>query len=167
LDGTGRVTPELAAGLTAVAAAMADTPDDWWIIGSAAVALHGGTPLTVADIDVLTSRATALRLADLWSATPDPPGDSALFRSAVHFEHRLGGATVDVMAELEVGGPGGWTLLQPRSRIAIAVGGVTLYAPDRAELIEILGRFGRPKDLERAALLRARVVSTHAERDVS
>lgn len=148
------MTPELAAGLRAVAEAMADTPDDWWIIGSAAVALHGASPLTVADIDVLTSRRTALRLARRWGAAPDPRGDHDLFRSAVHFEHRLGEATVDVMAELEVNGPGGWDLLRPRSRIAIPLEGATLYAPDRAEVIEILEHFGRPKDLERAALLR-------------
>jgi hypothetical protein len=148
------VTPDLAKALAAVAAVMAAARDDWWIIGSAAVALHGGTPITVADIDVLTSRDEALRLAGLWGATPDPPGDHSLFRSAVHFEHELAGATVDVMAELDVRGPAGWALLQPKTRVAVAVGDATLYVPGRDELIEILHMFGRPKDLERAALLR-------------
>lgn len=161
------MTPDLAAGLKAVAAAMAGTPDDWWIIGSAAVALHGGSPLTVADIDVLVSRETALRLAGLWGATPYPPGDHVLFRSAVHFEHQLGDATVDVMAELEVNGEMGWSLLRPRTRVPMPVDEAMLYAPDRTELVEVLERFRRPKDLERAMLLRASAVSTHAERDVS
>lgn len=148
------MTPELAKGLQALAAAMADATDPWWIIGSAAVALHGAEGLTVADIDLLTSRAEALRLAAAWGATPDPPGDSTLFRSAVHFEHRLVGATIDVMADLEVNAPDGWTVLRPASRVTVPVGAATLYAPDRAELIEILRLFGRPKDLARAALLR-------------
>lgn len=147
------MTPELVAGLKAVAEAMTDAQDSWWIIGSAAVALHGGAPLTVADIDLLASPADARRLAVRWGATPEPPGDHSLFRSSVHFEHRLAGATVDVMADLSVNGPPGWSLLRPRSRTAISVGGGVLYAPDRAELIEILHLFGRPKDLDRAALL--------------
>lgn len=144
------MTPDVAKALAAVAAVMADATDDWWIIGSAAVALHGGSPIAVADIDVLTSRAGALRLAALWGATPDPPGDHSLFRSAVHFEHELAGVTVDVMAELQVNG----RLLQPRTRVVAAMGDATLYVPERDELIDILHLFGRPKDLERAALLR-------------
>jgi hypothetical protein len=147
------LTPELARGLQAVAAAMTGASDDWWIIGSAAVALHGGAPLTVADIDVLTSRDEALRLASLWGETPDPPGKDALFRSAVHFEHLLADATIDIMAELEVNGRDGWARLRPKSRVAITLGEATLYAPEREELIEILRWFGRRKDLERAALL--------------
>lgn len=149
------MTPELARSLEAVAEVMAAAHDDWWIIGSAAVALHGARPVTVADIDVLTSRDQALRLAELWDASPEPPGDHPLFRSAIHFEHRLAGATIDVMAELEVNGPAGWTLLRPASRVPLRAGAATLYAPDRAELVEILRLFGREKDLARAALLRA------------
>lgn len=149
------MTPELARGLVAVAAAMADAREPWWIIGSAAVALHGGSPLTVGDIDVLAGLDDAVRLAARWGSTPDCPGDHTLFRSAIHFEHPLTGVTVDVMAELAVKVGAGWTMLQPKSRVPLRVGETTLYAPDRAELIAILHLFGRPKDLERAALLRA------------
>lgn len=148
------MTPELAQALSAVAEALSDAQDDWWIIGSAAVSLHGVAPVTVADIDILTTPEAALRLAGRWRVTPDPPGGDALFRSAVHFEHQLAGRTVDVMAELWVHGPVGWAVLHPKTRVPIAVGDATLYAPERAELIEILQLFGRPKDLERAALLR-------------
>jgi hypothetical protein len=137
-----------------LAGAMDDARDDWWIIGSAAVALHGAEPPIVADIDLLTGRDDALRLAALWGATPEPPGDHGLFRSAIHFEHALEGAIVDVMAELEVNGAAGWKRLEPKTRVPIPLGEAKLYAPTRSELIEILRRFGRPKDLERAALLR-------------
>lgn len=147
------MTPELARGLQAVAAAMAEARDAWWIIGSAAVALHSGGPLAVADIDVLATPADALRLAELWGATPDPPGEHPLFRSSVHFGHRLAGAAVDIMADLEVNGPDGWVMLRPKTRMERDIGVTSLPVPDRDELIEILRLFGRPKDLERAALL--------------
>ena len=53
------------------------------------------------------------------------------------------------MTGLDVREDGRWQAVLPRTRIAL--GGV--FAPDRADLMTILHRFGRDKDLRRAALL--------------
>ena len=136
----------------ALSTALAEAEEDWWIIGSAAVALHGAeTP--AADVDLLTTPGAARRLARLWGVTPPPPSGHQLFRSQVHFEHALDGVIVDVMAELEVRAGDGWIPVRPSTRLPIAVQGATLYAPAREELIDILELFGRPKDLQRAGLL--------------
>eukprot|EP01042_Synura_sphagnicola_P034499 gene34499-44255_t len=41
--------------LASVAAIMETAQEPWWIIASAAAALHGAKPITVADVDVLLS----------------------------------------------------------------------------------------------------------------
>jgi hypothetical protein len=52
------VTPELGETLARVADALAEARQPWWIIGSAAVALHGAD-VTVGDVDVLLGEADA------------------------------------------------------------------------------------------------------------
>ena len=40
--------------LVTTADAMPDAQDPWWVISSAAVALHGLAPIEVGDVDLLT-----------------------------------------------------------------------------------------------------------------
>ena len=47
------LAPPLRAALIEVAAIMAPARHDWWVIASAALALHGADPGPVRDIDVL------------------------------------------------------------------------------------------------------------------
>lgn len=57
------------------------------------------------------------------------------------------------MGGFEVRGPEGWCAVQPVTRQPIDWEGIALFVPARAELVALLRRFGRAKDLARAALL--------------
>jgi hypothetical protein len=136
--------------LRRLAPALAGMQDDWWLIGSAAMALAGAQGLTVADVDLLASPADARRLADLWGVTPAPAAPNPLFRSEIYFQWTQPLLPVDVMAGFQVHGPDGWRAVRPASRVAVA----GVFTPSVAEQLEILGLFDRPKDRERAAALR-------------
>jgi hypothetical protein len=148
--------PRLAAAVAAVANRLEGTGAPWWIIGSAAVALHGAQT-DVADLDLLTEEpaaAAVLREAGI----PARPGDgSDLFRSAVFGRIEGGPLPIEVMGGLAVRGSHGWEPLRLTTRQAVCIGGARAWVPDRWELIALLRRFGRDKDLARAALLEALV----------
>ena len=143
----------LEGALRSVAEALSTSQDPWWIIGSVAVALHGGDPGKIADIDVITSRHD---LDDLYARLPlssTPDITKSMFRSkrfGVWAEPEL---PVEFMAGLEGQKDGKWHPVQPQTRPAISLGEHTLYVPEKAELIAILRQFGRDKDLARAATL--------------
>ncbi|MDR6789589.1 hypothetical protein J2Y58_002962 [Sphingomonas sp. BE138] len=138
----------LRAALSQVAAALRGAEDPWWVIGSAAVRLHGADT-AVADVDVLVSARDAARMLAAWPGTVTIGAASARFRSHPFARAEGGAMPVEVMAELEVRADGAWRPVRPVSRVPI--GGV--FVPERAELAAILLSFGRPKDLARAALL--------------
>jgi hypothetical protein len=130
--------------------------DAWVVIGSAAVAL-AGAPVEVADLDLLTSHADAERLIALWGAELDSayqPAASDRFRS--RFARFLfPGMAVEVMGGLELHAAQGWVPVQVHDIEHVACAGLAVPVPSRAEQIRILESFGRPKDLQRAQLLRA------------
>lgn len=136
------------AALAQVAAALRSARDPWWVIGSAAVRLHGGAT-SVADIDVLASARDAARLLAAWPGAATIGGASAQFRS--HPFARLEGAAlpVEVMGDLELRTAHGWQPVRPLTRVARG----EVFVPDRSELVAILRAFGREKDVARAALL--------------
>jgi hypothetical protein len=144
----------LAESLARLGEALEVLQDDWWLIGSAAMALHGARPITVADVDLLASPADAMRLATFWGIAPPSPAPDPLFRSEVYFQWPEPPVPVDVMGGFQVKAAEGWRRLQPRTRAAVRCGGHVFYTPSLAEQIEILELFGRPKDRKRAALLR-------------
>ncbi|WP_394648278.1 hypothetical protein [uncultured Sphingomonas sp.] len=138
----------LDAALARVAAALRIADDPWWVIGSAAVWIHGAaTP--VADIDVLLSARDAARVLGAWQGAVSIGEPSAQFRS--HPFARLNGAAmpIELMADLELRVGDAWRPVRPLTRERR--GGV--YVPARAELAAILHAFGRPKDVTRAMLL--------------
>lgn len=146
------LTPDLAATLAMIATAMRDARDDWWIIGSAAVALHG-CRTSVADVDVLTSEPDARRIAATLSL-PSPPGTpSDRFRSRVFATWTAPPLTVEFMGGLALHDGQGWIDVDLSTRMAMMIGEKTIYLPDRPDLKALLRRFGRPKDLARVALL--------------
>ena len=151
--------PDLVATLQALAKVMQDTRDDWWIIGSAAVALHlcekdlGGDPGTVADVDVITSRRDLDGLYEALPLTDSPEDGKPMFLSEKFGRWSEPPLDVEFMTGLKLRVGNEWEPVQPQTRTAIALGENTLYVPDRQELIAILHGFGREKDLRRAASL--------------
>jgi hypothetical protein len=127
--------------------------DPWWLIGGAAVALQGVPIDPLADIDVIMSKQDAGKVLSDLGIAPERPGGSELFRSAVFGRWLALPIPVDIMGDFEVRTPEGWVRVAPRTREPVIIDGRIAYVPARQELIAILRRFGRPKDLERARRL--------------
>jgi hypothetical protein len=134
--------------LARVAAAIGDAREPWWIIGSAAVVLHDAQT-GVGDVDVLCGEADARKLLAALSGEARAGTGDGLFRSAVFGRCEGTPLPVDVMAGFAVRGEP----VRLFTREWIACGGVRVPVPSRAELIALLRRFGRDKDLERVTLL--------------
>lgn len=132
--------------LPMIAAAMALARDPWWIIGSAAVALHGAHPVDVRDVDIVLSVADARRILPALNVPLTPGIADARFRSDYYCQWTAPPLPVDFMAGFHVYGE----LLVPETRAALA----GVFVPSPAELLAMLQHFGRPKDLERAHLLK-------------
>ena len=133
--------------------AMRDARDPWWVISSAAVALHGVTPIEVGDVDVLMSVVDARRMMDRLGVVPIEDGASAMFRSTLFGRWEAPPLVVEIMAGFHVATSAGWAEVLPRTRVSLPLDGRVVYVPDRAELAGILRMFGRPKDLKRVRLL--------------
>lgn len=146
--------PDLVATLSALAQVMERASDDWWIIGSAAVALHGGDPGTIADLDVIVSRRDLDALYAALPLTNTPETGKPMFVSERFGRWSEPPLDVEFMAGLEVLTDGKWQAAKPQTRVAVQSGRVTLYLPDKEELVAILTLFGRDKDLRRAATLK-------------
>ncbi|GMN04088.1 hypothetical protein [Erythrobacter sp. MTPC3] len=136
-----------------LADALKDAAEPWWIIGSAAVELHGGNPDTISDIDVLVSRKDIDALYRRLPLTDTPDNGKTMFRSARFGWWSEPEVEIEFMHGLEVEADGKWEPVEPETRQAVMVDHRELFVPHRDELIEILTRFGREKDLRRAASL--------------
>lgn len=127
----------------------------WCVIGSAA-ALLMGAEVSVADVDVLTSRDDAERLRVQWAdrreATHEPAG-AERFRS--HFARfRFPGLPVEVMGGLELNRGDGWTPVSAGRLTLVGLNGLAVPVPSLEDQIRILDSFGREKDHARAYALR-------------
>lgn len=149
------IPPPLQATLIAVAAVMAAAQAPWWIIASAAVALHGVTKVEVGDVDVLLDAQDALRLLPSLGITPQRGADHPDFRSEIFGNWDVNPLPVEFMAGFHHRRDANWHLIAPTTRQAVAVANATLYIPAREELRTIISGFGRPKDLRRAQMLAA------------
>lgn len=141
--------------LGSVAAIMGTAREPWWIIASAAAALHGASPITVADVDVLLGVEDISRILPTLGIEPYRGPPNPLFRSTILAKWPAPPVPVDLMAGFEHRVGDEWRPVQPATREAITVGAATVYVPERRELRRIIEGFGRPKDLERARLLAA------------
>ena len=149
------MTPELRATLSSVGEVMASCPAGWWIIGSAAMALHGVDPGSVKDVDLLVEEPLAgAVLGKLGVAPLDMPPDP-LFRSTAFARWDKPPVPVEVMAGFHVAIAGQWHPVKPRSRERIELEGIGLFVPDRRELLALFRSFGRPKDGPRIRALEA------------
>ena len=139
----------LAAALAEVAAAMLPARDEWWLIGSAAMALHGAD-VEVADVDLVTSVADAERL---FGDVVHPGTASDRFRSDRFGHWATAGLTVEVMAGLEVQVGGSWQPVAVPARMPMRLGDTLVFTPGVEGLLSMCRLFDRPKDRVRAALL--------------
>lgn len=130
--------------------------DPWVLIGSAAARLVGAE-VDVADVDVLTSAGDADRLAEHWQARREAhfePAGAERFRSRFA-RFRFAGLPLEVMGGLQLHDTRGWVPVLAGETMLAVFGRMQIPVPRVAEQIRILESFGRPKDLQRAALLRA------------
>ncbi|KRE23874.1 hypothetical protein ASE66_00965 [Bosea sp. Root483D1] len=139
--------------LGSVAAITENAREPWWIIASAAAALHGASPISVADVDVLLSLEDINRILPALGIEPHRGPPNPLFRSTVLAKWPEPPVPVDLMAGFEHRVGDSWRAVQPATRQAITIGATTVYVPERDELRRIIKSFGRPKDFERARLL--------------
>jgi hypothetical protein len=141
--------------LRTVGEVMRVAHDPWWVIASAAVALHGVELDDVGDVDVLLSTGDAARLFASLGIVADPKANPAQFRSDLFATWTVPPLPVEFMAGFRYRTENGWQPVRPETRERFDVGGVDVFAPDRQELSALLHGFGRPKDHVRAALLAA------------
>lgn len=139
--------------LAAVADGFSAADDPWWIISSAAVALHGAGPIKVGDVDVLASERDAGRFLRAQGIAAAAGSASTLFRSRVFGAWRANPLPVEIMAGFQVWRGNHWEAVRPTTREAIDLNGQRLFVPTRDELASMLRSFGRAKDFERAELL--------------
>ncbi len=149
------MTPELCATLHSVGGAMASFPDGWWIIGSAALTLHGIDAGPVGDVDLLIEAGLADAVFDRLGITPMVLPPDPLFRSTAFARWGATLVPVEVMAGLDVAVAGHWQRVEPRTRQRIMKTDGPLFVPDQQELLALFRLFGRPKDAPRIRALMA------------
>ena len=149
------ISDALAGSLPAIASTMAVAEDRWWIIGSAAVALHGADLTDVRDVDIVLSIADAARILSHLGIAPDAGAGHPDFRSRIFATWGGAALPVEFMADFHCRSRDRWLPVQPTTRIAISGEGWTVFVPDKDELGAILAMFGRPKDIERRRRLTA------------
>jgi len=129
--------------------------EPWCLIGSAG-ALMLGADVSVADVDVLVSRADADALMARWADRRDDnhaSADGDRFRS--HFARfRFPGLPVEVMGGLELHAGDGWQPVSPGRLVLVGLQGLAVPVPSLDDQIRIFESFGRGKDRARAAALR-------------
>lgn len=123
------------------------------MIGSVAVKLHSGDPGTIADVDVIVSRRDLDALYQRLPLTDTREAGKPMFLSDRFGRWAEPPLNVEFMAGLTLSEDGEWHPVQPQTRQGFDVAGARLFAPEREELIALLRRFGRDKDLARAASL--------------
>lgn len=147
------MTPALAETLAMLGEAVGGATDEWWIIGSTAVALHGRSVPHVKDVDLLMSAADAHGLlARVGGQVRAGDGDQR-FRSRVFGIWTEPPLPVEIFRGFSIAIPGGWREVQLSTREAVTLGGQQLFVPSVEELVRLLHAFGRPRDMERARLL--------------
>jgi hypothetical protein len=148
------LNPALAAALEALAGELALCAEPWWVVGSAAIALHGARRVEVRDIDLLVSRADAGVLLARRGAVAQPGVPDERFRSDIFACWDQSGIQVDLFAGFCVRSSGKWQELVPQTRQPVLLKASCLFVPSIAELIAWARLFGRDKDKAREAVLR-------------
>lgn len=146
--------PDLSASLVQLGAWLRDCRDPWWVIGSAAMALHGAA-VEVRDIDLLVSRRDAHALLEQRGLPVRSGRADERFHSEIFARWEAGGRTVEMFAGFKLRSGGAWQELLPQTREPKRISATSLFVPSIPELIAWGRLFGRPKDAARESLLRA------------
>ncbi len=149
------ISPALSSSLNAIGNLMAGAHDPWWIIASAAVALHGADPGHVSDVDVLLSVADAGRILPAIGMELRPGSAHPAFRSSIFGTWAGTALPVEFMADFHHRSGERWLPVQPTTRVSVEVERMAVFITERTELQAMLAAFGRPKDIQRARSLAA------------
>jgi hypothetical protein len=149
------ITAALTETLIMLAQAAQGAKDPWWVIGSAAVALHGRDVSDVKDVDLMMSARDAEAFLNRVGGERGGVEPSERFRSAVFGVWKEPPVPVEAFGGFALAMDGAWREVSFSTRERVTVGGAQLYVPSAKELIRLLHLFGRAKDLERAGLLGA------------
>jgi len=134
---------------------MQGAHNPWWVIGPAAVALHGADVGGLKHIDVLVSPGDARRISDLMTCRKFRRQGTPLLRARSTLETALGEVPAEFHSWLEVRSGGDWRPLALQSRVPIEVGEALMPVPARDELVEMLSLYGTGADHKLAARLSA------------
>ena len=147
------MSPELVRSAELIARIM-PAGADWWIIGSAALALSG-IDVEPRDIDVFAA-SDVMEAVRATLGVAAMPSSSDRFRSDPYFQfHPEAGVEIDFMGGLQVWSESEWISLHIESKCPVTCGSGTLFVPNLDDQVCILRLFGRPKDLARIALIEA------------
>jgi hypothetical protein len=144
-------TPGLEETLAEVARISAQLRDDWWVIGSAAIALTG-INIEVLDVDLLVSERDGRLLLDVWAAPMVATDNQDRFRS-IHGVHTGTPIPIAIMGALEVKVEDRWAPVTPNTRDPVDLPAGRIFIPDTADQLALLLMFRRPQDLVRAEML--------------
>jgi hypothetical protein len=146
--------PALAELLDSLAGELASCREPWWLIGSAAMAVHGAE-VDVGDVDLLLGEADAEALLSRRGMAAEPGRPSELFSSAIFASWQAPPFAVELFACFRLRDGDGWRPLLPRTRETHRVGDTAVFVPSIGELIAWGRLFGRSKDKAREPLLQA------------
>ena len=146
--------PALAELLASLPGELAACREPWWLIGSAAMAVHGA-PAAVRDVDLLLEVGDAEMFLSRRGMAAEAGVPSDLCASTVFASWREPPFTVELFAGFRLRDGDRWRPLVPETREERPIGHTTVFVPSVAELITWGRLFGRPKDRAREPLLQA------------
>ena len=140
--------------LNRIAGLMSECREAWCVFGGTAMRLHGyRMPAPIADIDVLISIADAERLVRRHGFSNMAGTGTERFRSQILLRPDLGKIPVEIMAGFDALSEGIWHRVAIRERQEVTYRSAKTFIASREDLFAIFRLCGRPKDLERMALL--------------
>jgi hypothetical protein len=148
------ITQPLAQTLAMIVPAASNAMDEWWLIGSAAVALHGGNVRNVRDVDLMMSARDADALLARVGGKRGGTTPSQQFQSDIFGIWSKPPLPVEIFGGFRIFRDGAWRAVAFATRERRTVDEGEVYVPSVEELVRLLHAFGRPKDLERARLLK-------------
>ena len=129
----------------------------WSLIGSGALMVAGGPINVCTDLDLMTTAWGAETLEAVWTAHRDraySPDIAAPFRSRFS-AYDFPAGRVEVMGDLTLRGDGGWIPVAVPDTEVVDFAGLPVRVPALPAQAALFRRFGRPKDLAKAALVEA------------